>query len=59
MLIFGRTKLAKREIYGSKKSIKFWDVDGDNIIISKTIEMMNNPKYLIRYLDGVKDTYLW
>ena len=51
MLKFGETKVAKEEVYGAKKPIKIWDVDVDDIVISKLIETKNNSKYLIGYLD--------
>ena len=53
MLIFGKTKVAKEESYGAKKSIKICDIDVDNIVISKLVETKNNSKYLIGYLDEV------
>ena len=31
----------------SKKSIKIWDIDVDNIVISKLVETKTNSKYLI------------
>ena len=34
-----------------KKPIKIWDVNVDNIVISKLIKAKPNCKYLIRYLD--------
>ena len=34
-----------------KKPIKFWDVNVDDIAISKSIETITNSKYLIGYLD--------
>ena len=34
-----------------KKTIKIWDIDFDNIVISKLTETKNNSKYLIEYLD--------
>ena len=37
MLRFGKTKVAKEESYGAKKSIKIWDVSVDNILISKLV----------------------
>ena len=55
MLRFGKTKVAKEEFYGAKKPIKIWDVNVDNIVISKLIETKNNSKYLARYLDEVID----
>ena len=36
-----------------KKPIKVWDVNVDNVVISKLIETKNNSKYLIEYLDDV------
>ena len=36
-----------------KKPIKIWDVNVDNIVISKLVETKNNPKYLIGHLDDV------
>ena len=37
MLSFNKTKVAKEEFYDIKKSIKIWDIDVDNIAISKLI----------------------
>ena len=34
-----------------KKPIKSWDVDVDNIVISKLVKTKTNSKYLIGYLD--------
>ena len=34
MLRIGETKVAKKEFYDAKKSIKIWDVDVSNIVIS-------------------------
>ena len=34
-----------------KKPIKIWDVNVDNIVISKLIKTKTNSKYLKRYLD--------
>ena len=34
-----------------KKPIKIWDVNADNIVISKLIEKKPSSKYLIRYRD--------
>ena len=53
MLRFDKTKVTKKELYGTIKPIKIWDVDIDNIIISKSIEIKNNSKYLIGYLHDV------
>ena len=58
MLILGETKLAKKKKkkkknYGANNPIKIWDVNVDNIIISKLAETKINFKYLIGYLDKV------
>ena len=51
---FGNTKVAKENIYGTKREpIKIWDVNVDNIVISKLVETKNNFRYLIGYLDEV------
>ena len=50
MLRFGEKKVAKKVFYGAKKPIKIWDVNVDNIIISKLVETKTNSKYLIEYL---------
>ena len=42
ILRFGKTKVAKEEFYGAKKPIKIWNVNIDNIVISKLIETKNN-----------------
>ena len=34
-----------------KKPIKSWDVNVDNIVISKFVKTKTNSKYLIGYLD--------
>ena len=34
-----------------KKTIKTWDGNVDNIIISKLVKTKTNSEYLIRYLD--------
>ena len=33
MLRFGKTKVAKEELYGAKKLINIWDVNVDNVVI--------------------------
>ena len=53
MLRFGKIKVAKEELYGAKNPIKIWDVNADNIIISKPVETKNNSKCLIWYLGNV------
>ena len=49
MLRFGETKIAKEKFYGAKKPLNTWDVNVDNIVVSRLIETNNNPKYLNGY----------
>ena len=51
MLKFGETKVANEKIYAAKKSIKVWDVNVENIFISKLVKTKTNSKYCIGYLD--------
>ena len=54
MLTFGKTEVAKETFYAAKKkTINIWDVNVDNIIISKLVETKTNSKCLIGYLDKV------
>ena len=53
MLRFGEAKIAKEKFYAPKKTINTWDVNIDNIFISKLIETKTNSKSLIGYLDKV------
>ena len=36
-----------------KKTIDIWNVDVNNIVISKLIETKTNSKYFVEYLDDV------
>ena len=47
MLRFGEKEIAKEKFYAAKKSIKIWDVNVDNIVVSKLVETKTNSKYLI------------
>ena len=51
MLQFGETKVTKEKFYNAKKPIKIWYVNNDNIVISKSVKIKTNSKYLIGYLD--------
>ena len=51
MLRFGQTKIAKEIFYAAKKPIEMWDVNVDNIVISKLVTRKINSKYFIGYLD--------
>ena len=56
MLRFGETKVTKETSYAAKRPMKIWDVNFDNIVISKLIETKTNSQYLIGYLDKVFKT---
>ena len=49
----GETKIRNEKFHAAKKPINIWDVNIDNIVISKLIETKTNSKYLIGYLDKV------
>ena len=51
MLRFREGEIVKEKFYASKKPIKIWDVNVDNIVISKLVKTKTNSKYLIGYLD--------
>ena len=53
MFRFGETKVAKGKFYAVKKTINIWDVNVDNIVISKLVETKTNSKYLVEYLGKV------
>ena len=48
---FGKAEIAKETIYAPKKPIKIWDFNVENIVISKSVKIKTNSKYLIGYLD--------
>ena len=50
---FEETKAAKEKNYAAEKLINIWDVNVDNLIISKLGETKTNSKYLTGYLDNV------
>ena len=47
MLRFGDKRIAKETFYASKKPINIWDVNIDNIVISKLVKTKSNCKHLI------------
>ena len=47
MVGFGEKEMAKEKFYAAEKPIKIWDVNVDNIVVSKLIETKINSKYLI------------
>ena len=48
---FSKRKVAAEEFYGGKELINIWNVNVDNIVISKLAKTKNNSKYLIVYLN--------
>ena len=38
MVRFGEKEIAKEKFYAAKKPIKIWDVNVDNIVVSKLVE---------------------
>ena len=54
ILKFGEKTVGTEKIYEAKTTrLSIWDVNVDNIVISKLVETKTNSKYLIRYLDQV------
>ena len=51
MVRFEDKEIAKEKFYAAKRPIKIWDVNVDNIVISKLVKTKTNSKYLIGYLD--------
>ena len=45
MVKFGKTKIAKENIYAAKKLIKIWDINVDNIVKSKLVKTKANSKF--------------
>ena len=51
MVRFGDRGIAKERFYAAKSPIKIWDVNVNNIGISKLFKIKTNSKYLNGYLD--------
>ena len=51
MVRFGERETAKEKFYAAKKPIKIWDVNVDNIVISKLVKTKTYSKSLMGYLD--------
>ena len=47
MVRFREKEIAKEKFYAAKKPIKIWNVNIDNIVVSKLVETKTNSKYLI------------
>ena len=48
MVKIGKTEIANKKFYAAKNPIQNWDVNVDNIYISKLVKTKTNFKYLIR-----------
>ena len=48
---FAEREIVKERYYPAKKPIKIWDVNVDNIVITKLVKAKTSCKYLIEYLD--------
>ena len=40
MVKFGKTEIAKEKFYAAIKSINIWDINVDNVVISKLVEII-------------------
>ena len=47
MVRFGEKEIPKENFDAAKKPIKIWDINVDNIVVSKLVETKTNSKYLI------------
>ena len=45
-------EIAKEKFYAAKRRIKIWDINVDNIVISKLAKTKTDSKYCIGYLDN-------
>ena len=50
-LRFKDTKVTKEKFHAPREPLKIWDVNVDNIVISKLVKTKTNSKYLIEYFD--------
>ena len=50
---FRKTKVKKEGFCRAKKPMKIWEVNVNNIVISKLVETKNNSQYSIGYLEEV------
>ena len=47
ILRFGERKIAKEKFHAAEKPMKIWDVNVENIVITKLVETKTNYKHLI------------
>ena len=48
---FGEKEITKETFHAAKRPMKIWDVNVDNMVISRLFKTKTNSKYLIGYLD--------
>ena len=48
MVRFGEKEIENKKCFAAKEPLKIWDVNVDNIVISKLIQTKTNSKNLIR-----------
>ena len=48
---FGEKEITKETFCAAKRPMKIWDVNVDNMVISRLFKTKTNSKYLIGYLD--------
>ena len=51
MVRFRDREKAKEKFYAAKRPIKIWDVNVDNVVISKLVKTKTNSNSLMEYLD--------
>ena len=51
MMKLREKEITKEKFYAGKRPINIWDINVDNIVISKLVKTKTNSKYLIRYLE--------
>ena len=47
-------KKKKKKIDAAKRPMKIWDVNVDNMVVSKLVKAKTNSRYLVVYLDKAK-----
>ena len=47
-------EIARQKFYAAKKLIKIWDINVDNMVITKSVKTKTNSKYLIEFSDKAK-----
>ena len=57
---FGEKEVAKWNFYAANKTITIWDVNVDNILVSKLVETKTNSNYVIeiRFDQAIRPLFL-